>query len=228
MKYLLGEILDDFVGQLVVLLFSHEANELRERLGQVVLRVKERNDLVRVLSEHVAHLGAELLHALLHHVEQQLLHFFVFDVVLVFEQIKSGLDEQIDEGFVDLVLGPEVVHVELDDADEQFYAFFVRHQNRIVVHLVCWLLRVFLFAFRQVEVSGVFELRVLAHEPCDQVNVSLEHVLEHDDDFELRILHAVGVLEHVRRQQVLLRMVPQLSHVHVVLRTLEPDLKQLN
>ena len=93
MKNFSRQVSNDLIGKLVVLPVSHQSHKLTQRLGQIVLRIKQMDDFRCVLSQHVLHLRAVLFHATLHHIEQKSFDLRILDVVWIFEHIKACSNE---------------------------------------------------------------------------------------------------------------------------------------
>ena len=144
MEDFFGQVSDNFISQLVVLSLRNQPNKLRQRLSQIFLCVEQMDDFGRILVEHVLHLRAVLLHALLHQLEQLRFDLLVLDVVGVLKHVERCADEQIDEVFVDAVLGPEVLDVLVHQLDEKLDALVGNHHDGVDIPLSVCLLSSFL------------------------------------------------------------------------------------
>ena len=203
MKNFLGKVSDNLICQLVILPLSHEAHELRQWLGQIILVVKQINDFGGVLVQHILYLTSVFLHTHLHHVEQRLLNFLIFDIVWIFEHVKACLDKQIHKILIDLMIREKSVYIGIKKREKNFEAFFLRDHNRILLELTRGIGLVILPALALgANILGVLELTVVTHEPSDQVSVRLQRILDQNYNLKLHICHLVLIFHHMGSQKI--------------------------
>ena len=111
-EYLSSQVTDDVVGDLGALPLHDKSDKLSQVCGQVLLIIKQLNDLCVVMALEELYFASVLLHAQLQYVEEYLFEVCHFNMRLImFQKVKACLEEALDEAFIDLLLRPEQMDI---------------------------------------------------------------------------------------------------------------------
>ena len=195
-EYLPSQIPNDVVGNLGALSLHNKPHKLSQVCGQVLLVVKQLNDLRVVVALEELDFASILLHTKLQHVEKHLFEVRHFNVrLVVLQKVEACFEEALYKAFIDLLLRPEQMNVLLKQLTvHRFEGPLACAGNRIqlllppILLVSSVLLGDAFSAFGQICLLEVFQLTEVGKEPCNKVDVGGERILHLNGQFALWIL----------------------------------------